>query len=302
MGEPLAMNSVVAFKQKSLGLHGTLSTEVAKGSCAISSPEFVANRGAEPRRAETSHRPGTGGSESADERQAAQYTQEALPANRGRVNSATQTYERPDSAEMPTAPLPIFIDAEQRIGDRNANHAVSGRVTDCGNTPVCDPAPAGDGRSAGLLRRHGDLRTFLETGAVRSVEVANRGAAPRRAEKPSPGKATVEREQGRPLTEMSPAPLPILEAKDSAMPQPEKAWSADRGAASSVHRVVRANATSLSPTAPRTIFIDAEPLSRNVVGEAVGEFVTGVFIVAILCPTIWAFCLLIRYLGARFHL
>lgn len=50
------------------------------------------------------------------------------------------------------------------------------------------------------------------------------------------------------------------------------------------------------------IFIDAEPLSRNVVGEAVGEFVTGVFIVAILCPVIWAFCLLIRYLGARFHL
>lgn len=62
--------------------------------------------GSEPRRAETSHRPGTGGSFDADEHKAAKGTQEALPANRGRVNSATQTYERPDSAEIPTDPKP----------------------------------------------------------------------------------------------------------------------------------------------------------------------------------------------------
>jgi len=60
--------------------------------------------GAEPRRAQTSHRPGTGGSPSADVQRAAQDTQEALPQNRVRVDSATQTYERPDSAAMPTAP------------------------------------------------------------------------------------------------------------------------------------------------------------------------------------------------------
>ena len=60
--------------------------------------------GAEPRRAETSHRPGTGGSLSADEGRAALDTQEALPVIRDRVNSATQTYERPDSAEMPNSP------------------------------------------------------------------------------------------------------------------------------------------------------------------------------------------------------
>lgn len=161
---------------------------------------------------------------------------------------------------------------KQRTGDRNANDAVSGRVTDCGNTPVCDPTPAGGVRNIRLLRRHGDLRTFLETGAVRSVEAANSGAEPRRAVSAFEERAETSGDFQR--TRLAPSGMTGQQIVPSAE----------------------------MPTAPLPIWLDAEPLSRNVVGEAVGEFVTGVFIVAILCPVIWAFCLLIRYLGARFHL
>lgn len=59
---------------------------------------------------------------------------------------------------------------------------------------------------------------------------------------------------------------------------------------------------------PDTIFIDAEPLSRNVVAEAVEEcaaVLVSLFIMAISAFGIWGImeaCLWLRHLGARFHL
>lgn len=118
---------------------------------------------------------------------------------------------------------------KQRTGDRNANDAVSGRVTDCGNTPVCGPVPTGGVRNIRLLRRHGDLRTFLETGAVRSVEVAKDSAS----EPYAFTRALADRGAARPQ---------ITDSRDPI----GQSWSHEP-----------------RPAALRSIFIDAEPLSRK---------------------------------------
>lgn len=309
------MNSVVAFKQKSLGLHGTLSTEVAKGSCAISAGVHGGNsneaailvspfaggdmgRGDRVREREEYRnrvhllRSGHGGDGSK------QHGVLVGPPNEAAKDSALEPYAFTRALADRGAARPQITDSRDPIGqswsheprptaprflatgDRNANDVLSGRVTDCGNTPVCDPAPAGDGRNVHLLRRHADLRTFLETGAVRSVEVA---------------KDSVSR---------------------VAPPVRADVWRASRNAGAktltrgseAVSRKAHNLQSRVQLPSPQPIFIDAEPLSRNVVAEAVEEcaaVLVSLFIMVISGFGIWGImeaCLWIRHHGARFHL